>query len=198
MAAPQRRSNNRVEPLLDAAANRFARQGYRETTVREIAADVEMLPGSVYYHFPSKEHLLLEVYREGVERLCARVDAAVDSAGDDPWNRLERVLIAHLETVLDQSDYARVLIRVLPDSLPDIAEQLRAMRDAYEQRFVDVIDSLDLPDSADRTMLRLFLLGAANWAEIWYQPDRSSPAEIARRFTTMLRQPLDVNDERKP
>jgi AcrR family transcriptional regulator len=198
MTAPQRRSNSRIEPLLDAAANRFARLGYRETTVREIAAAAGMLPGSVYYHFPSKEHLLLEVYREGVDRLCARVDAAVESAGRDPWDRLERVLAGHLETVLDQSDYARVLIRVLPDSLPDIAAELRALRDAYEQRFEAVIDALALPDSVDRTMLRLFLLGAANWAEIWYRHGRSSPAEIAQRFTTMLRQPLDLSHERKP
>ncbi len=196
MAVLRRRGNSRIGPLLDAAASRFARQGYRETTVREIAADVGMLPGSVYYHFPSKEHLLLEVYREGVERLSARVDAAMDCAGNDPWDRLERVLVAHLETVLDQSDYARVLIRVLPDSLPDLTPQLRELRDAYEQRFQGVIESLELSESVDRTMLRMFLLGAANWAEIWYRSERSSPAEIARRFTMMLRQPLDRNYER--
>ena len=46
MTAPRRRSNSRIEPLLDAAARRFARQGYRETTVREIAADAGMLPSS--------------------------------------------------------------------------------------------------------------------------------------------------------
>ena len=72
MALATRRSNNRIEPLLDAAAARFAHQGYHETTVREIAADVDMLPGSVYYHFSSKHALLLAVYEEGVNRVSSR------------------------------------------------------------------------------------------------------------------------------
>lgn len=194
MAAPLRRSNNRVEPLLDAAAARFARQGYRETTVRDIAAAVDMLPGSVYYHFASKEQLLLAVYREGVSRLCAHVDAALRAAGPEPWPRLEHALAAHLETVLDQSDYARVLIRVLPDQLPDIAHELTALRAGYEERFEAMVADLPLPDGVDRTLLRMLLLGAANWAEIWYRPGRSTPARIARRFVAMLRNPLEATD----
>ena len=198
MATPQRRINNRIELLLDAAAARFARQGYRETTIREIAADVGMLPGSMYYHFPSKEHLLFEVYRQGVDRLCARVDAAVGPDCTDGWDRLEHMLAAHLETVLDRSDYARVLIRVLPDTLPDIASELQVLRDAYELRLAAAIGALPLPDGVDRTMLRLFVLGAANWAEIWYRPEQAPPADIAHRFISMLRQPLDPSYERKP
>lgn len=194
MATAQRRSNNRIETLLDAAASRFARQGYHVTTMREIASAAGMLPGSVYYHFPSKELLLLAVYQEGVNRLCARVDEAMDATGDDPWARLERALVAHLETVLDKSDYARVLIRVLPDALPDIAKELTELRSSYEERFSTLIHALPLPDSTDRTMLRLFLLGAANWAEIWYRPGLASPEEIARRFSCMLRTPLEVPD----
>jgi TetR/AcrR family transcriptional regulator, cholesterol catabolism regulator len=198
MTAPQRRSNNRLDLLLDAAASRFARHGYRETTVREIAAAVDMLPGSVYYHFPSKERLLLAVYREGVSRVCARVDGAIDTAGPEPWARLELALVAHLDCVLDRSDYARVMLRVLPDSLPDIAADLVALRDSYEQRFKRLVDALPLPDPVDGALLRLFLLGAANWSEIWYRPGRATPADIARRFLHMLREPMDLLHERKP
>ena len=153
-----------------------------------------MLPGSVYYHFPSKEQLLLAVYREGVDRICARVDAALERAGDDPWDRLEVALAAHLETVLDQSDYARVLIRVLPDQLPDIAPELTELRGAYETRFTALVRALRLPRSVDRTLLRMLLLGAANWAEIWYRPGGASPPVIARRFVDMLRKPLEPLD----
>lgn len=190
----RRRSNNRIEPLLDAAAERFARHGYRETTVRDVAAAAGMLPGSVYYHFPSKEQLLLAVYREGVDRIRARVDAALERAGDDPWDRLEAALAAHLETVLDQSDYARVLVRVLPDQLPDIASELTELRGAYEARFTALVRALRLPRSVDRTLLRMLLLGAANWAEIWYRPGGASPAAIARRFVDMLRKPMEPLD----
>ena len=36
-----------------------------------------MLPGSIYYHFPSKEEMLLAVYEEGLRHIAERVDAAV-------------------------------------------------------------------------------------------------------------------------
>ncbi|MEM7111907.1 MAG: TetR/AcrR family transcriptional regulator [Chloroflexota bacterium] len=192
---PRRRSNNRIEPLLDAAAERFAKLGYHKTTVRDVAAAVDMLPGSVYYHFPSKEQLLLAVYREGVERISARVDAALERSSEDPWARLEDALAAHLDTVLDQSDYARVLIRVLPDQLPEIAAELTELRSDYEARFTELVDALKLPRQVDRSLLRLLLLGAANWSEIWYAPGRATPAVIAKRFVTIIRQPMETTDD---
>lgn len=195
LAAARRRRNNRVEPLLDAAAQLFARRGYSETTVRDVAGAVDMLPGSVYYHFPSKDQLLLAVYREGVNRLTARVDAAVEEAGPDPWRRLEAALSAHLDTVLDQSDYARVLIRVLPDQVPSVAVELAGLRGGYEARFTALIRKLKLRRSVDRTLLRMLLLGAANWAEIWYRPGKKSPSAIAKRFVDMLRHPMELHDD---
>ena len=36
------RVNNRVKPLLDAAAGQFATKGYRAATIRDIAAAVEI------------------------------------------------------------------------------------------------------------------------------------------------------------
>jgi AcrR family transcriptional regulator len=190
MPQTARRSNNRIEPLLEAAADCFAIQGYHGTTMREIAKAVDMLPGSVYYHFPSKEDLLLAVYREGVRNLCDRVEQSLGGV-TGPWARLEAALISHLETILDQSAYARVLIRILPDQLPARAAELTALRADYEKRFAGLIADLPLPATAKPSLVRLFLLGAANWTEIWYRPENGTPAAIACQFVQFLRQPLD-------
>lgn len=53
--------------VLDAALKLFSRQGYRATTVREIADTAAVSTGNVYHHFPDKESIfrtLLEEYRE--------------------------------------------------------------------------------------------------------------------------------------
>jgi len=192
MSVPARRANNRNDALLDAAAALFASKGYRETTMRDIAAVTGMLPGSIYYHYGSKAELLLAVYEKGVERLCERFDAIADASRTDPWARLEAVLTAHFETVLDQSDYARVLIRVLPGHLPEIAAPLASMRDNYEARVAGVVDALPLPPGADPKMLRLMLLGAANWAQTWYRPGTAEPGEIARQFLAFVRRPMEI------
>src|SRR5215210_7747335 len=109
--APQRRASSRLPQLLDEAAHAFAQRGYAAASVREIVGPVGMLPGSLYCHFATKEALLVAVYREGVERIGAAVDAAV-AAFDEPWQRLEAACVAHLATLLDQTDYSQVVIRV--------------------------------------------------------------------------------------
>jgi AcrR family transcriptional regulator len=184
------RQDNRRRQLLDAAARRFARQGFRATTIRDVAGDAGMLPGSLYYHFASKNDLLLAVYEEGVRRIAANVDRAVAEASGS-WARLEAASTAHLETVLDRSDYAQVIVRVLPQDARDVSGRLVALRDQYERRFERLVDDLDLPPPADRRNLRLFLLGALNWAQVWYRAGGAAPADIARGFTGYLRRALD-------
>ena len=176
--------------MLDAAARRFARQGFRATTIRDVAGDAGMLPGSIYYHFASKNDLLLAVYEEGVKRIAANVDQAVAGA-TGPWARLEAASTAHLSTVLDRSDYAQVIVRVLPQDAEAVSGRLVALRDQYEARFENLVIDLKLPSEADRRNLRLFLLGALNWAQVWYRPGAEAPADIARRFTDYLRRALN-------
>ena len=181
-AASRTRQDNRRAPLLDAAAACFRARGFHASSMREIATAAEMLPGSVYYHFESKEALLAAVYGEGVRRISAAVDAAVDAAtgaGGTPRERLAAACRAHLETLLDESDYAQVVIRVLPEDVPAAAGELARHRDAYEARFRALVDALDVPDGVDRGHLRRFVLGALNWSRHWYRPGADTPAQIA-------------------
>ncbi len=206
-SAPRRsgpRAHNRRREILDAAARHFARQGFHAASMRGIAAAAGMLPGSLYYHFPSKDELLLAVYEEGVRRIAERLDAAVARARS-PWARLEAACVAHLEMLLEAGgDYAQVVIRVRPQDCPAMEARLVALRDAHEDRFKALIAALDLPRNApggapghaprggpggraDRQAMRLMILGALNWAQTWYHPGGDPPAVLARRFLALLR-----------
>ncbi len=182
---PAPRQDNRRQQLLDTAAHLFRQHGYHATSMRDIASAVGMLPGSIYYHFASKDELLVTVYREGVSRIAERLDAAV-AGKKEPWQQLEAACIAHLQTVLDHSDYAQVVIRVLPDDAPAVRVRLAALRDQYEERFKDLVAALDLPAYVDRHYLRLLLLGALNWSQVWYRRGGDSPRTIAKRFLQVL------------
>jgi AcrR family transcriptional regulator len=184
------RFDNRRQHLLDAAAALFAAQGFKGTSIRDIAQAVGMLPGSVYYHFPSKDALLLAVYREGVERIAAQVGAAVASS-DVAWGRLEAACQAHLQTLFEHSDYAQVVIRIQPRDAEAIADQLVVERDRYESLYKDLIDELNLPPHTDKKHFRLLLLGALNWSQVWYRADRDSPRKVAQTFVRLLRNGQD-------
>lgn len=145
-----------------------------------------MLPGSIYSHFASKSDLLTAVYQEGVARIIERVDRALP-AHDGPWERLEAACRAHLEMLLEESPYAKVVIRVLPSDAPEVAPVLTGLRDRYESRFRALVERLELRPGQDTTQFRLMLLGALNWTQTWYRPGGASPKEIARLYVDFLR-----------
>lgn len=191
MTRPQRapRADNRLSLLLDEAARLFGTQGFHGTSIRDIVRSVPMLPGSVYYHFATKDLLLAAVYEEGVRRILERVKAAIEVI-TEPWDRLEAACVAHLEALLAENDYAQVVIRVQPSDVPSIAARLVAHRDGYECLYVDLIAALPVGHDVDRRSLRLLLLGALNWTQTWYRPGRDDPQTIAKRFVHLLRTPI--------
>jgi AcrR family transcriptional regulator len=149
-----------------------------------------MLAGSLYYHFESKDELLVGVYAEGVRRISASVRAALERELP-PWTRLEAVCAAHLAALLEDSDYAQVVIRVRPDDVPGVADRLVALRDEYERLFAQALHKLPLAPRADRRALRLMLLGALNWSQTWYRSGRDAPEGIARKYVGLLRCQLE-------
>ena len=189
-APPARRASSRLPRLLDEAAHAFAQRGYAAASVRDIVGPVGMLPGSLYCHFATKEALLIAVYREGVERIGTAVERAIASL-EEPWQRLEAACVAHLTTLLDQTDYSQVVIRVRPSDAPAAEAELVQLRDSYEKRFARLIAALPLARPTDRSTLRLMLMGALNWSQTWYRADGGlAPERIARRFVALLKSNL--------
>jgi AcrR family transcriptional regulator len=174
--------------ILAAAAERFADHGYAATSIRDIARDVGITVGAIYVHFPSKDRLLVAVSEEGIGRIGQAVDAAIAEVGD-PWDRLAAATHAHLEVLLSNAAFARVIVRVTPAEVPEAARDLRQLRDGYEDRFRRLIEALDVAPGTDRTLLRLMLLGALNHTQTWHRrgAGRADAAALARQFVATLR-----------
>lgn len=180
------RVDNRREALLDAAARTFNLEGYASATIRDIATAAGMLPGSVYYHFSSKEELFLAVYEEGVKRTLEAVTAALDGQRD-PWERLEAAVVAHTRAILDHSDYAAVVVSTLPQSDEKLLQRLTQLRDQYEAVFRRLVDELPLKRGVDRKFLRLGLIGALNWTQTWFKEGREPPEVVGAKLMALFK-----------
>jgi TetR/AcrR family transcriptional regulator, cholesterol catabolism regulator len=186
------RQDNRRVQLLDAAARLFRARGFHATSMRDIAKAVGMLSGSIYYHFDSKDEMLLAVYEEGKRRVAEAVDAAVAREAE-PWRQLEAACAAHLRALIAHRDYTQVMIQTLPHEAGAMESRIRDLRRDYEQRFRRLIDDLTLPPDIDRRYLRLLLFGALNWSQVWYRTGGDSPEIVARRFLDTLRKQLEIH-----
>ena len=186
------RQDNRRARLLDAAARLFSERGFHATSMRDIAKAVGMLSGSIYYHFASKEEMLLAVYEEGVRGVAERVAQAIAHHAE-PWARLEAACAAHLSGLIAHRDYARVMIQTTPDEAGGAGRRIRELRREYESRFRQLIEDLTLPAGIDPNYLRLLLFGALNWSQVWYRPGGDPPEIVAKRFIDTLRRPLGAD-----
>jgi AcrR family transcriptional regulator len=60
----EEKSERSRRAVLDAALHLFSHQGYRATTMREIADRAKLSTGNVYHHFPDKERIFHELIDE--------------------------------------------------------------------------------------------------------------------------------------
>lgn len=71
----------RREEILAAAAAAVSRRGFAGTRVADVAADLGISSGLVFYHFDTKERLLSEAFGYAAERDLERLDRAVARHG---------------------------------------------------------------------------------------------------------------------
>jgi len=86
---------SRRHVVVDGAMGLFATMPVDEVTVHDIASAVEMTPAAVYYHFASKEQILIEGMEQFRDALLAEISSHMPAAGDAAG--LER-MVHHLMT----------------------------------------------------------------------------------------------------
>ncbi|MFC3613436.1 TetR/AcrR family transcriptional regulator [Lutimaribacter marinistellae] len=187
---------NRREELLRKAADLIAQKGFEGTSMRDIASAVNMLPGSLYYHFKSKEEMLLEIHQRVVDGMFERVETAI-AAGHTPWEQLENASVAHFEGLIESRNLVNIISPNFPEERGALNEQIKAHRSRYEDIFRGLFDRLDLAPGVSKNVLRLQLLGALNFAPFWFREGGGlSAADVARQFTSNLRHSCEAGEGR--
>lgn len=102
-APPPRRTRpaDRREQIVAAAARLFAEHGFEATSVRQIADAVNVLPGSLYHHFATKEDILHAILRDAVERTTRNRSALLEIAGDAEQRLIASVVSRFRDSVAD-------------------------------------------------------------------------------------------------
>jgi AcrR family transcriptional regulator len=179
--------DERRSHILLGAAELFVKHGYSGTSIRDIAHRTGLLPGSVYHYFPAKEDLFIAVHHEGFRQLIARVEDIIRSE-TDPWRRIELACAAHIEAAVGDNSIHKItgtgLFSIHEEGLQ---RRLQADREHYDQIFRQLVADLGLPRAMDRSLFRLALLGAVNWARVWYRTGKKSPKEVARTIMRIFR-----------
>jgi len=80
------------QTIIDAAGKLFSVNGFDATSIDEICQAADVVKGTFYYHFKSKEDLVIELRREMTEQLEEFVASELDS-GNSPLDILRALMI---------------------------------------------------------------------------------------------------------
>ncbi len=180
--------------LLDAAAAEVARHGRAGASLSAIATAAGLKPGSIYFHFGSRDQLIDAMLEEGVRESLARLDLAMAEVTHggrpgDPRARLRAAIRAHLDALHDLRDYATVVLApaLALDGPPGAA--FRELRRAYLQQWSGLVEDAQgagvLAAAVPAPTVRDLLLGALNSAGLAGRP----PGETATAVELLVMLP---------
>ncbi len=114
----------RRSQIVHAAAAVLGRQGYAETSLKDVAREAKVAPGLLHYYFESKEDLLLEVVVVMERQMLARWKAVVEVVVD-PLERIVTGVDQAEERCAEQPEFFRLLLDLYTVSLSAPALQAR-------------------------------------------------------------------------
>ena len=175
--------------ILGAAEQVFANKGYHESLVDEIAEEVSLSKGGIYFHFPSKEDLFFSVLDRLADRLVSKAEEAT-ALETSPLAKAEAALME----VLLRLGKRRRLARILMVQGYSMGNAFEAKRVEIFGRFAEVIKAnLDEAVKAgeirdvDTAVAAHVWLGAINEIVIrWLYEGTPQPAEAAPSLQKIL------------
>lgn len=126
---PAHRPSRRNE-IIDAAIKVFARSGYAETSIQDVADEAGVVPTAVYYHFAGKD----ELFNVALQTVIADLDETVERARPpgEQAGALTQIIAAVWEWIELHPDHARILY----SHLPGTTRQAQLLRHEFEEQHI--------------------------------------------------------------
>jgi AcrR family transcriptional regulator len=187
-----RGDGTRRAEILDAAIERFGRNGYENTKWADIADAVGIGPTALYHYFDSKQHCLYVILDEALKEMHSRFDA-ITREHPDPRSALRALCQDCFE--LSSRDVLRNRVLVAEQTLLSGAgssereeqarragrEETRALEVAWSEFLAGAMERGAIP-KRDSRMLARALLGLYNSVWHWYRPDQTLGLPVVADF----------------
>ena len=102
------RDPDRAQQIIEAAVRVFARKGYYNSRVSDIAREAGVAAGTIYLYFKTKDDILVTLFREKMAEWVALVRKAI--AGErDPVAKIRKIVALHFKVIEEHTDLAEVV-----------------------------------------------------------------------------------------
>jgi AcrR family transcriptional regulator len=180
------------ERILQIAARQFRAQGYAGVSLRSIAGEAGIKAGSLYYHFDSREDLVIALLDRGITVVLEAVQDAVEALPKDaPVEQMLRTAVRqHLRTFHAHDDFTSANVRIfgqVPVRVRNANLPLRKEYDALWDRMLRRAKRRGgLRRGLDIDAARLLLLGGMNATLDWFDPRRGDIDNVAKQYADIV------------
>jgi len=153
-----------------------------------------MKAGSLYYHFASKDEIVIEVLNIGVSRVTEAVQKAVAALqADAPVGDVIDVSIhEHLRALHEMGDYTSANVRIFGQVPAVVRAAHKPTRRIYEEYWdtllTKAVKSGDLHANADPHLMMALVISSLNATLEWFDPAKGPVDQVAAAFSAMVRQ----------
>jgi TetR/AcrR family fatty acid metabolism transcriptional regulator len=133
-ATGARRGGDKRERILKAAIKVFAKTGFYDARVSEVAKAAGVADGTIYLYFKSKDELLVSLFEDRVEKLLAYLQQELPKLPTAP-EKMRRVIELQLGLLEGERDLAEVITVILRQST-------KLMKEYAAPKFVSYLDSI--------------------------------------------------------
>ncbi len=139
--------SNRVDPhqrkeeLLNASAELFLKQGYRETSVNSIVKSIDVSKGTFYYYFDSKEDVLDGLAEKISQPIYRRIDEIIEDQSISAIDKLNRIFSASGQIKLENIENVMNVARLMysPNNVKLRDKILSVTLTEFSPRLADVL-----------------------------------------------------------
>jgi TetR/AcrR family fatty acid metabolism transcriptional regulator len=131
--------NNKYHQILEAAVKVFARQGFHQSTVAQIAKEAGVADGTIYLYFKNKDDILVQFFSFRAKQVFESFREAVDQA-ETSADKLRNLVRRHLTEFQRDRDGA-VVYQVETHQNSRLAEaQIKEMSKMYRDLISEIIE----------------------------------------------------------
>ena len=185
----QSKPATRLEEVLQSAANIFFAKGFHATSIEDVARDVGMLKGSLYYYIKSKEDLLFQLLLAGIEDGDAFIARQIDPEGE-PVEQLEKAIRAQIDYIIQNRVPFGLFLHEFDSLSGKRQHKLIAVMSRYNSRFVELVRRGQEQGEiiqGEPWIIVNGILGMCNWLYRWYDPEQvADPEQIKTVFVRVI------------
>jgi AcrR family transcriptional regulator len=177
------------ERIRRAAIGLFKARGYHGTSMRELAETLGIEAASLYYHFPSKQAILVDLFNRTMDAMQNGLDQAL-AAGASPAAQLRNVVRFHVLFHIACQDEAFISHSELRALTAPNRRRIIRKRDRYEKAMRGLLAAgvrAGEFEIADIRLTSIAILMMCSGVSDWFAGrGRLKPEKVADRYADMV------------